>query len=160
MVERGCRGNINMKRAHSGVSATYIEVRKEGVVHTETWNEHTTECPLYTLKPGKRVSGTQKHETCTQRSIRSIHMYKSVCMYARACRLQESFLYNWLLAIEHYGLSDNSESNVDVTTGSYECLKYFHVVDVRWELVGRDIRNQKTNRCVAMRSCEAYTSSH
>ena len=26
----------NMKRAHSGVSAIYIEARIEGVVHTET----------------------------------------------------------------------------------------------------------------------------
>ena len=75
-----------------------------------------------------------------------IHMYKSLCMYARACHLQESFLYNWLLAIEHYGLSDNSESNVDVTTGRYEGLKYCHFVDVRWEFVGRDIRNQKNEQ--------------
>ena len=89
-----------------------------------------------------------------------MHMYKSLCMYARACRLQESFLYNWLLAIEHYGLSDNSESNVDVTTGRYEGLKYFHFVDVRWDFVGCDIRSQKNEqRPIAMRSCEVFTSS-
>ena len=116
---------------------------------TKTRNVHTSEYPLHTLKSGKRVSCTQKHETCTQRSIRSIHMYKSLRMYARACRLQESCLYNLLLAIEHYGLSDNSESNVDVTTGRYEGSEYFHVVDVRWEFVGCDIRNQKTNRDIS-----------
>jgi hypothetical protein len=35
-TERGCRGNRNMKRARSGVSAIYIEVREEGVVYIQT----------------------------------------------------------------------------------------------------------------------------
>ena len=81
-------------------------------------------------------------------------------MYVCACSFQESIQYNCFLATEHNELSDNSETNVDVTTGRYESFKHCHVVDLRWDCVGCDIRNQKTDRYLAMRSCEAYPSSH
>jgi hypothetical protein len=122
---------------------------------------HTAEYPLYTLKPGKRVSCTQKHETCTQRSIRSIQLYKPLRVYARACRLQESILYNLLLAIEHYGLSDNSESSVDVTTGGMKVSSSSTLLMYVGNVLGATFGIRKTEqRHIAVRSCEAFTSSH
>ena len=64
-------------------------------------------------------------------------------MFVCACRLQQAILYNWFQALEHIELAENYESNVDVTTERYESFKYCHVVDVRWDCVGCDIRNQK-----------------
>jgi hypothetical protein len=67
-------------------------------------------------------------------------------MYVCACSLQESIQYNWFLATEHNELSDNSETNVDVTTGRYEGLKYYHDVELQWDCVGCDIRNQNNEK--------------
>ena len=98
------------------------------------------------LNCGKRVSWKQKHETCTQRSIRSIQLYKPLRVYARACRLQESFLYNLLLAIEHYGLSDNSESSVDVTTGGMKVSSSSTSLMYVGNVVGATFGIRKPNR--------------
>ena len=67
-------------------------------------------------------------------------------MYVCACSFQESIQYNWFLATEHTELSDNSETNVDVTTGRYEGLKYYHDVELQWDCLGCDIRNQKNEQ--------------